>query len=105
MSCGHGIHFSSLGDTGSTSYFVNNSISDGYGCALSMDSTNNLLVQNNLFIHSGSAMIETHGQNNIIRRNLLISTQTKATKTNLFGESVIAEDNFLIGTPFIFRGM
>ena len=102
MHCGHGIQFTDLDDIGSTSYIVNNSFSDNFGCALGVSKTNNVLVQNNFIFHSGPFSFEISGNNNIVRKNLIIST---GTASKFLGASIVAEDNFLIASPFIFRGI
>jgi hypothetical protein len=103
MSCSHGVQFQKIGN-GNSSYINNSSFDKGYGCALGIDGSNSIKIYNNIFFHSGSNALAISGASNVISQNLVLSTRAKDTLFKLVGDSVVAEDNFLVGLPFIFKG-
>lgn len=97
--CNNGIEFKNLGNV--TDYIVNCSFNKGYGCILGIDSTNGIKFENNLLFHNYMPALVS-GSRNVLRNNLIVSSS--GSRPKFLGESIIAENNFLVGVSFIYCG-
>lgn len=105
IKCDKGISFGMLGENTNLakfSYFKNNAFSWGFACGLGVDGVSNLLIDNNVIFHNSNPVV-FKGQSNLITKNLIISNANLA-EAKFMGDSIIAEDNFLAGTSFVYRG-
>jgi hypothetical protein len=97
--CENGIEFKNLGNV--TDYIINSSFNKGYGCILGIDSTNGIKFENNLLFHNHMPALVL-GSGNVLRNNLFVSSSGSHPK--FLGDSIIAENNFLVGVSFVYRG-
>ena len=103
MNCGHGVQFSGLG-ANNVSYLVDSSFSGGFGCAIGVDATSGQVIQNNVIYHTnGRFPFIVNGHSNILRHNLIIGGGPGSSSEYL-GDSIVAENNFLIGSDFFYKG-
>ena len=103
MGCGHGLQFTNLG-TNNLSYLVNSSFSGGYGCAIGVDKTSGMLIQNNVIYHTlGRFPFIINGNNTILSNNLVIA-YGGGSSGHYLGDSIVAQSNFHVGSDFFYKG-
>lgn len=104
MQCGHGMQFTGLGSN-NISYLINSSFIDGFGCAIGVETTSEVLIQNNVIYHTnGRFPFIVNGNSNILRQNLIIGAGSGFSSSQYLGDSIVGEDNFLVGTDFFYKG-
>ena len=131
LNCESGLSFSKLGSNNGTriQYVRNSSFTHGFSCGVSIDAsksaliesqrTRGLIVENNVFLDTNTAL-SISGLSNIIRRNLVVETHsygcygcynpkvpgqcTRGQCAIVFGNASIIENNFIVGASFIFAG-
>lgn len=99
-----GIHLANSASSSNVSYLINSSLSGGIYGTVCVDNTLPLVIQNNVMHHIGGRHpLRVKGNNNIVTKNLIIAAGGSSSCEYL-SDSIVAEDNFMIGSDFFFKG-